>query len=333
MVRGSAGDLIQSLDKGNTELLRDSRLHFPRPYEPFGASSELDAMDIGRAIEELPAVSEDEREALAGFWSVCFNAPLDSGALTQAMRWCSAASGSWELMFEACGTYKIAGGTIALARAILADTKASLRLNTEVTRVAPTNSGQVEVTDEEGNVLVADEVVVTVPWGALSTIEFGSHRVESKVRLARSGQMSRGMKTWIRVRGEVTPFVLVGGPNDLLNYAQVEYSHEGDTLITAMGPSAATLNPNDLEGMRGQMKRFRPDLDVLAVSGHDWVDDRYSAQTWPMLKTHQLAVLADLQNSVDNVHFAGSDYATGWQGFIDGAIESAYRVSNRIACK
>ena len=107
------------------------------------------------------------------------------------------------------------------------------------------------------------------------------------------------------MRGEVPPFVLAGGPNDPLNYAQVEYSHDGDTYIAAMGPSAATLTPCDLGGIRDQMKRFRPDLDVLAVSGHDWVADPYSAQTWPMLKTNQLAVLASLQDSVDDVILPG----------------------------
>ena len=54
-------------------------------------------------------------------------------------------------MFEACGAYKIAGGIIALARAVLADARASLLLNTVVTGVEPTTGGRVEVIDLPSN--------------------------------------------------------------------------------------------------------------------------------------------------------------------------------------
>jgi monoamine oxidase len=31
-----------------------------------------------------------------------------------------------------------------------------------------------------------------------------------------------------------------------------------------------------------------------------------------------------------NIHFAGSDVASGWRGFIDGAIESGVKVAREI---
>lgn len=40
--------------------------------------------------------------------------------------------------------------------------------------------------------------------------------------------------------------------------------------------------------------------------------------------------LEELQRPEGRVFFAGSDIASGWRGFIDGAIESGARVASHI---
>lgn len=40
--------------------------------------------------------------------------------------------------------------------------------------------------------------------------------------------------------------------------------------------------------------------------------------------------LADLQRPEGRVFVAGSDYANGWAGFIDGAIESGMRAGREV---
>ena len=81
----------------------------------------IDALD-------LPA---DQRELLRAFWTLNFNGPIDDAAFTQAMRWCSLATGSWPIMFEACATFKLRDGTRALAEAIAADGDAEIRLGVD----------------------------------------------------------------------------------------------------------------------------------------------------------------------------------------------------------
>jgi monoamine oxidase len=50
-----------------------------------------------------------------------------------------------------------------------------------------------------------------------------------------------------------------------------------------------------------------------------------------MLRAGQLTqALAELQRPEGPILLAGSDYADGWAGFIDGAIESGMRVSRTI---
>ena len=66
------------------------------------------------------------------------------------------------------------------------------------------------------------------------------------------------------------------------------------------------------------------------MAGHDWVRDEFSRQTWPMLKPGQFADWKDFARPEGQVYFAGSDYALGWMGFIDGAIESGMRVAAAV---
>jgi cytochrome c len=43
--------------------------------------------------------------------------------------------------------------------------------------------------------------------------------------------------------------------------------------------------------------------------------------------------LAALRASHGRVHFAGADWALGWRGFIDGAIESGIRVAQQVVAQ
>ena len=59
--------------------------------------------------------------------------------------------------------------------------------------------------------------------------------------------------------------------------------------------------------------------------------DPFAGETWPMLRVGQLtSALSDLQTPHHRVVVAGSDYANGWAGFIDGAIESGMRAARIV---
>jgi monoamine oxidase len=73
-----------------------------------------------------------------------------------------------------------------------------------------------------------------------------------------------------------------------------------------------------------------PDLELTDYASHDWVGDQYARQTWAMLRPNQLAGVQELATMPGRVAFAGADYALGWCSFIDGAIESAMRISRTL---
>ena len=126
---GTVEELFELLDEPNNALLADARTYFPLPWAPQSnpAVAEIDGTTLAAAIDNL-GLPENTRRLLRSFWSLNFNGQLDEAAYTQALRWAATANGSWELMFETCGTYKLEGGTQRLASAILADSRAELRL-------------------------------------------------------------------------------------------------------------------------------------------------------------------------------------------------------------
>ena len=67
------------------------------------------------------------------------------------------------------------------------------------------------------------------------------------------------------------------------------------------------------------------------MASHDWVADEFAGETWPMQRAGQLTEsLAELQRPEGSVFLAGSDYANGWAGFIDGAIESGMQSARDV---
>ncbi|MDR7304081.1 flavin monoamine oxidase family protein [Haloactinomyces albus] len=329
--QGSPDELFGLFDPGMKRSVADTREWFDQPYAPLLRDDldELDKKSINDRIDELDLPPEED-ELVRAMWSLNFNAPAETGGLTQALRWCSAASGDWQLLFEACATYKIKHGTKALARAIAEDGNAEIQLGTVVTTVKHGSDGARVRTASEQEFL-ADEVVVTLPLNVLSTIDFQPGLSATKQAAAEEGQASQGMKVWIRVRGEHDPFLMFGPSEQPLTFSQVEYTVDGDTLLVAFGPQASRLRPDDKDGIAEALHLWRPDLDIVDVAGHDWVADPYSGETWPMLRPGQLTrYMRDLQRPDGRVHLAGSDYGTGWAGFIDGAIESGLHVARRL---
>ncbi|MET0821072.1 MAG: NAD(P)/FAD-dependent oxidoreductase [Aeromicrobium sp.] len=330
---GSPDEFFALLDPGMTASVEDACRWFPRPYEPLAAlDADLEALDrrsIADRIDEL-GLPPVEDALVRAMWSVNFSAPHGEGALTQALRWASAALGSWHQMFEACGTYKVDGGTRALASAIAEDSGATIRLSTSVLSVDH-QPGGATVRTAAGEEFTASDVVVTLPQNVLGSIEFSPRLSSAKQMASKEGQASQGLKVWIRVRGEHEPFAFMGDSDELLSFGVVEYTIDGDTLICAFGSRSAGLDIADRDAVAEALHRFRPDLEVLDVAGHDWTGDPFTGETWGMHRPGQLTtLLGELQTAEGCVHLAGSDYANGWAGFIDGAIESGIGVARTI---
>lgn len=154
----SPDTLLDLLDEPNLMLGAEARDIFPQPFAPLTSERAL-AIDEVRLAERLAELPTDAAHAALtrAFWTLNFNGRLDDAAYTQALRWLGLAGGDWRLMFEACATYKIAGGTRALAEAMLADITGELTLGTEVAAISE-DAGRVTVLLGDG------EASPQTPW-------------------------------------------------------------------------------------------------------------------------------------------------------------------------
>ncbi|GAA1632118.1 flavin monoamine oxidase family protein [Georgenia ruanii] len=329
---GGADELLDLLDAPNRALLADARRYFPLPWSPLAnpAVADIDHLTVSHVIDGLQ-LGEDERELLRSFWALNFNGKLDEAAYTQALRWCAVATGHWQVMFEACATFKIAGGTRRLAEAILDDSGADLRLGHPV--VAVRQDGATAVAETvDGQRFTGKQLVLALPLSVLNGISIEPALSPTKVAAAARGQAGRGAKLWIKVAGRQERFVAMGPATAPLNFVQAEYIDEDTTTLVCFGPDAAAVDVEDVDAAQRHLDALVPGMTVLEIAGHDWVDDPNSRSTWPMHYAGYLTrSLAELQRPEGRIHLAGSDFADGWGGFIDGAIESGLRAARNVA--
>lgn len=329
---GSPERLFELLDPGMTALLDGSTALLPNPFQFRPVADGLKAIDHLSVTEKIDALGLDgeQRDLLEGFWALSFSGYPSVSAYTQALRWVALTGGNWQLMFEACASYKIDGGTKVLLDAITAQTTADIRLSSRVLRIDH-NADAAVVTLDDGQQLTAREVIVTLPLNVLNTIEFSPSLPSDLVSVADEGQASTGLKVWVRVKGDIGNVSALGPSSCTVNYFQTEYSIDGDTLLVVFGSDASRLDITDRAAVQAALREWIPEIEVVAVDGHDWVSDDLSGQTWPMLRPNQLVTVQQAASmSHGRVRLAGSDYAEGWAGFIDGAIESGKTAAARV---
>jgi pseudooxynicotine oxidase len=67
---------------------------------------------------------------------------------------------------------------------------------------------------------------------------------------------------------------------------------------------------------------------VEEVGGHDWVDDPFARGTWAAHRPDTwIRWLPEIDRPEGRIAFAGADIARGWQGYLDGAIETGLRAA------
>ncbi|TWE28769.1 flavin monoamine oxidase family protein [Prauserella muralis] len=290
---GTAESMLDALDAPMCALLAGARENLPQPYDfaplPDGIKR-LDHVTVAEKITEQDL--DPERHALLdGMWALNFSGDPARSAYTQALRWCALAGGDWKLMFEACATYKFARGTRSLLDAIAADAVGTdIRLNTRVTRIEERSDG-IEIGCDDGTRLRTRRAIVTLPLNVLNSIDIAPSFGHGLPQIVTEGQASTGFKVWIRARGDVGRFAALADSTAALTFVQYEYPFEGDSLLVAFGPRSGVIDLNDPRAVESELRKWLPDLEVVAVDAHDWTADPLSGETWPMLAPGQLSAV------------------------------------------
>jgi monoamine oxidase len=305
---------------------------FPRPYDPLLGQglAKLDAISAAEAIErlDLPPVQKDLAMSFAAING--HSAPDQSSYLDQ-LRWFSLGSLSLWRLWDNLARYRIAGGTRALIERMQADSRADLKLSSPVESVEQGDE-QVSVTTKDETRYVARAVIIAVPLNCLVDIDFRPAISATKLRVSRARHTGSGTKVYARIAGRQPIFTGHGTYAMPLNFLWTEYDDPDSQLLVGFGSSPETLDINDDDAVLEAVRDYLPDAELIEAFGYDWNRDPFSRGTWCMYRPNVLTQdLRELQRSEGRIHFAGSDVASGWRGFIDGAIESGLRVAQQVA--
>lgn len=333
--QGSLEEFMALIEEGQQLVIDDVREAMPRGDQPtVGAIQQLDALSIQDRFDAL-GLDPEARAANESVWVGHVNAPLDQVGLSSALRWVAATGGHWQLMHEASSTYRVVGGMREFTAEIALQVPGEIRLGTTVVSVAQDADGAV-VETADGTRIRARRVVSTLPVNAIRGIAFSPALPEVWERQAAETVASQGTKVWLRAEGHMPRFFAYGTQHDALSVLKAEFSlsdEQGDyTLLVGFGPEHARVDPEDLASLQAAVDAVRPGLRITAATAHDWMTDPLSRNTWMTHRPGQLTRdLTELQEPSGAVHFATTDNANLWGGFIDGAIESGLREARRVA--
>jgi monoamine oxidase len=305
----------------------------PNPHDPLLALRELarfDRLTIAERVDELE-LDEEERAVLEAELESLAHGSLEDAGAVAVLRWHALSGYSLALTQYTGGRVTMAGGTVALLEAIISAAPVETRFGTTVAAVRA-GGGGVEVETREGALHQAVVAVVAVPLNVLGSIEFDPPLSAGKQEAISLGQASRGIKIFLRVRGDdvLENAIRRGHP---FGYLDTELLFDGGTqLQIGFGTDAKRCDPGDLPALQRALDDILPGYELIAATAHDWLGDEYARGTWAIHRPgwytrHH----AEMRRREGHVILAGSDIANGWSGFIDGAIESGLEAGARAA--
>jgi pseudooxynicotine oxidase len=303
----------------------------PRPHDPLfaiDALAAIDAQTIAGRLDELE-LSQEERDVVDAELEGLAHGFLDDAGAVSVLRWHALSGFSLELTQETGGVYTFGAGTCGLIDAMAAQADFARWLSTPVHSVGRVSHG-VEVRTRNGDVLRARTCVLALPLNVLPHIGFDDLSTAKRDAIA-LGQASRGIKLWLRVRGESRGINAIK-PGHPFGYLMTDrLLPDGDQLLVGFGRDAAAVDFADRAVVQRALDELFPGLEIVDTTTHDWLTDEFARGTWaihrPGWYTHHHAAMRGPENGLV---FAGSDLADGWSGFVDGAIESGLRASQQV---
>jgi pseudooxynicotine oxidase len=303
----------------------------PRPHDPqfaIAALAPFDAQTIEQRMAEL-GLDEEEYDVLAAELEGVASGYIDDAGAASVLRLHALSGSSLELAEDAGGRYTFGAFTKGLVEAMAAQAPFAQWLSTPVESLGPVSDG-VEVRTRSGDVLRARTCVLTVPLNVLPHIGIDALSTAKRDAIA-LGQASRGLKLWLRVRGENRPINTMA-PGHPFGYLMADrLLPDGGQLLVGFGRDAAAFDIGDRAAMQRSLDELHPGLEIVDATAHDWLADEFTRGTWaihrPGWYAHHHPAMREPEGGIV---FAGSDLADGWSGYVDGAIESGLRAANQV---
>lgn len=340
IVHTSQGDIAtlsfakvgRSVEDAFAAYIGDSREVLPLPHDPFGSDAyrKVDNVSSAERLRSLKGISPLLRDIVDGYMASQGHNYSEQFAWMEMVRWYALPGHNYTDMNDAIGRFHLANGTASLLEAMRAEAQAEVRLGTVVKRVAQDETG-VSLFTSTGEELRARCVISTVPLNVLKNIDWQQRLSEAQQAASRETHAGCGTKVHILLEGEHGNINCVAPSHNPLNNVVTERSEGGMTHLVGFGPNRDLLDVNDPQSVEQAMRLFIPNAKVVKAVGYEWMLDPYSQGTWCTLRPGMWSkYLRELQQPRGRVIFASADWANGWRGFIDGAIEQGLIAGRRV---
>ncbi len=320
---GSPDDFWSIMGPANDVFFGPAREAFPRPYDPLFVpdTKHLDNMSAAQAIEALDVTAE-QKSLLHAFAAINGHSFSDQSSYLDQLRWIALGGFSQSFMWDNLGRFRFEGGTASLLNQMHDDSQAEFKPGHPVTRVEQ-KADKVYVTTARKETFVARKVILAVPLNVVHRIEFSPAISATKLDVSRERHTGSGVKAYIRIKGKHPVMFGQSTQQSPFTFLWTEYDDDDSQILVGFGASPQLLDTADQDAVAAAVKAFLPEVEVLESVSYNWNADPFAQGTWCMYRPGVLTgALKELQRPEGHVHFATSDIANGWRGFIDGAIES-----------
>lgn len=338
---GTEAELDAKLTAVQAKIFEGSREFFPFPHDPMFVLNDPDtpqevkdrflAADQGSVLDGVRdgSFTQEEIDLADGYWAAAYQGSPEVASPLMAKHWASLSDHRLSLLDDQTLRYKLKEGMKGIYGRIAADVRGEIRLNTVVTKVERDPNGAT-LTLADGTTERYDAVVVTVPVGALGSIEFLPALPQNIQKVVEDKWGCVGAKYWIKLRGHHNVFGYGPAGHPIAVFRSEYFLDDDTTIAVAFGPDHDALDVSDIAAVDAVVKVWDPELEVIDATMHDWVDDPWSGQTWTTPKSGQFVETRPQDLGDDRLVLAGSDWAAGWNSFVDGAIETGYRAARVI---
>ncbi|SMR61197.1 unnamed protein product [Zymoseptoria tritici ST99CH_3D1] len=297
-------------------------------YDHMSAQDRLDQLDI----------PQDEKDMFSAHVSSFGSGPASETAWVDTLRWYALGGYGFPTMYDAAASFKIGnGGTTNLCRHILSEYNGDVVMNKQVTSLTQADGSGALIKCVDGSNFTARRVICTIPLNCLGDIKFDPPLSIAKQEAVKRGHMNIGEKyhfSMDEVQGNWFANTSPHGGADfvfgLKDHDGTQSSIKQGTYAMCFGKNGKLADPTNYELVISEYKKLQPEGRVKGYLSHTWSKDPYAKGAWFCASPNMTKHLAVLQRPHGRILMANADWANGWRGFIDGAIEQGHRAAAMV---
>ncbi|GAM35595.1 hypothetical protein TCE0_017f04047 [Talaromyces pinophilus] len=311
----------------------DSRSLMPYPHDPLRQPSPWQAYDhlsVKDRLNQLHDIPQWEKELFESNINTFGSAPGKDIGFVEALRWFTLGGHSMAGVFELAGIFKLGkGGMTSFARAVWSEFTGDSLFNTPISGIRQGTAG-VEVKTSHGQTLRAKLAVSTIPLNCLNDVQFSPPLSPLRQAAIAEGHINSGAKIHFKLRETLPGWFWTSNGYNGSDFVFAFSDHNGNQPSGPSGTWCIGFGYNgcltDEKDSRSILKAFNQDINphhtVEAYATHYWINDPYAKGVWACWGPKSTSkYLKALQESHGRIVFASADWAAGWRGFVDGAIE------------